>query len=121
MYFWDLHFVLDFVVARTAPNNYLLYSTISQVEVHELVQVIHAAAQDPTICALYGTFGHGFEFSSGGWAHIEEIRNALQVWRESHRIHVEPNLNYDKILVRPSHGTVKPSYAYAVSTNEIWL
>lgn len=88
---------------------------ILEVEVHELVQVIHAAAQDPTICALYGTFGHGFQFRAGGWAHIEEIRNALQVWRESHRLHVEPNLNYDKILVRPGNGSAKPSYAYADS------
>eukprot|EP00546_Thalassionema_frauenfeldii_P002111 CAMPEP_0178931330 /NCGR_PEP_ID=MMETSP0786-20121207/21855_1 /TAXON_ID=186022 /ORGANISM="Thalassionema frauenfeldii, Strain CCMP 1798" /LENGTH=716 /DNA_ID=CAMNT_0020608205 /DNA_START=288 /DNA_END=2438 /DNA_ORIENTATION=- len=85
---------------------------IVQVEVQELVKVIHAAAQDPNIVALYGNFGEG-GFSSGGWAHIEEIRNALKVWRESHRIHLNPNLSHDKVLVRRSNGSPKPSFAYA--------
>lgn len=86
-----------------------------QIEVSKLVEIIHAAAQDPSISALYGTFGHGFRFRSGGWAHVEEVRNALKVWRESHRVHLEPNLKHEKILNRPSNGASKPSYAYAVS------
>ena len=87
----------------------------TQIEVSELVEIIHAAAQDPSIAALYGTFGHGFNFRAGGWAHVEEVRNALKVWRESHRVHLEPNLNHDTIINRPSNGAAKPSYAYAVS------
>eukprot|EP00545_Synedropsis_sp_CCMP1620_P004767 CAMPEP_0119006820 /NCGR_PEP_ID=MMETSP1176-20130426/2561_1 /TAXON_ID=265551 /ORGANISM="Synedropsis recta cf, Strain CCMP1620" /LENGTH=800 /DNA_ID=CAMNT_0006958823 /DNA_START=120 /DNA_END=2522 /DNA_ORIENTATION=+ len=96
---------------------------ILEVEVRDLVQVIHAAAQDPTICALYATFGHGFQFRAGGWAHIEEVRNALQVWRESHRRHLDPNWNYrDQTMgmqqqqqQRRRGGSAKPSYAYADS------
>lgn len=41
---------------------------IIEVEVQELVEIIHAAAHDPNIVALYGKFGHGFGFSAGGWA-----------------------------------------------------
>jgi hypothetical protein len=62
---------------------------------------------------LYGIFGHGFGFSTGGWAHIEEVRNALQVFRESHRVHREPNLQHEPLLKRHSNGTPKPLYAYA--------
>ena len=95
-------------------------SSRKQVEISELVQVIHAAAKDPSIVALYGIFGHGFGFEAGGWAHIDEIRNALKVWREAHRFHLEPNLAYDEILSRRGNSTPKPSYAFAVSC-EIYL
>lgn len=96
----------------TTPLANGLNDTI-EIEVSKLVEIIHAAAQDPSISALYGTFGHGFRFRSGGWAHVEEVRNALKVWRESHRVHLEPNLKHEKILNRPSNGASKPSYAYA--------
>jgi len=86
-----------------------------KVEVREVVDVIHAASQDPDIVALYGTFGQGFQFNTGGLAHIEEIRNALKVWRESHRVHLTPNLTYDKTIIRSSNGAPKPSYAFADS------
>jgi hypothetical protein len=85
------------------------------VEVSELVDAIHAAAQDPNVVALYGIFGNGFRFSSGGWAHVEEVRNALKVFRESHRIHREPNLTHERVLTRNGNATPKPAYAYAVS------
>jgi hypothetical protein len=84
-----------------------------EMQVDELVQLIHHAASDPNIVALYGIFGHGFGFTTGGWAHIEEVRNALQVFRESHRVHREPNLQHEPLLKRHSNGTPKPLYAYA--------
>ena len=61
-----------------------------EVEVRELVDAIHAAAEDPDIVALHGQFGHGFGFQCGGYAHVEEIRNAIRVFNESHRRHYEP-------------------------------
>lgn len=84
-----------------------------EMQVDELVQLIHQAASDPNIVALYGIFGHGFGFTTGGWAHVEEVRNALQVFRESHRVHREPNLQHEPLLKRHSNGTPKPLYAYA--------
>jgi len=60
-----------------------------EVEIRELVDVIHAAAADPDIVALYGTFGHGFGFQCGGYAHVEEVRNAIRVFNESHRRHYD--------------------------------
>ncbi len=86
---------------------------IMEVEVNQLVDAIHAAAQDPNVVALYGVFGHGFRFSSGGWGHCEEVRNALKVFRESHRLHREPNVTHD---VRcNSDLSPKASFAYADS------
>ena len=88
-------------------------STI-EMEVDTLVNLIHKAASDPTIVGLYGTFGHGYGFSAGGWAHVEEVRNALRVFREGHRMHREPNLSHDPIIMkRHGNGTPKPLYAYA--------
>lgn len=60
-----------------------------QFEVRELVDLIHHAASDPNIVALYGTFGHGSVLNSAGWADLEEVRNALKVFREAHRSHSE--------------------------------
>jgi hypothetical protein len=82
--------------------------------VKELVDVIHKAAEDPNIVALYGYFGHGFTSSFGGWAQVEEVRNALKVFGESHRLHREPNLNHDDVLVR-NGPTPKYSFAFADS------
>jgi hypothetical protein len=58
----------------------------------ELVSLIHEAAQDPSIVGLYGIFGNGGGFSTGGWAHLQEVRNALQVFATSHRQHREPGV-----------------------------
>lgn len=63
---------------------------VMEVEIRELVDAIHAAAADPDIVALHGTFGQGFGFQCGGYGHIEEIRNAIRVFNESHRRHYEP-------------------------------
>jgi hypothetical protein len=61
----------------------------------------------------YGRFGHGFGFETGGWAHVEEVRNALQVFRESHRAHRAPNMNHDPFMIGTTSATPKPLYAYA--------
>ena len=85
---------------------------IIQLEVKELVDIIHHAASNPNIAALYGVFGHGSVLSSAGWADVEEVRNALKVFREVHRVHSEPNLDHDlqRVIKRTE---VKPLYAYA--------
>ena len=49
-----------------------------KLEVRELVDLLHQAAADPSIVALYGYFGHGSIFANTGWADCEEIRNALR-------------------------------------------
>lgn len=46
-----------------------------QIEAHDLVDIIHSAAEDPDIVGLYGVFGHGGGFSAGGYGHIEEVRS----------------------------------------------
>mmetsp|Transcript_2571 Transcript_2571/g.3616 ORF Transcript_2571/g.3616 Transcript_2571/m.3616 type:complete len:815 (-) Transcript_2571:6-2450(-) len=86
---------------------------VTEVEIRNLVDTIHAAADDPNIVALYGIFGHGFRFSAGGLAQVEEVRNALKVFRESHRIHWEPNKTHKSVLLRRGNATPKPMYAYA--------
>jgi len=48
------------------------------LEVRELVDILHHAASDPQIVALYGIFGHGSQMSTAGWADLEEVRNALR-------------------------------------------
>jgi hypothetical protein len=86
-----------------------------EIELQELVDLIHHAASDPTIVGLYGIFGHGFGFQTGGWGHVEELRNALRVFRESHRTHLDPNDSH-KPLSDPDAKkamTQKPMYAYA--------
>lgn len=83
---------------------------IQEVEIRELVDLIHAAASDPEISALYGVFGHGSTLMASGWADLEEVRNALRVFRESHRRHAEPNFEHNSVLVQ--HVNRKPMYAY---------
>jgi protease-4 len=84
------------------------------MELQELVDVIHHAASDPNVVALYGVFGHGGTNLAGtGWADLEEVRNALRVFRESDRRHREPNFSYEKNAIPRVQG--KPLYAYADS------
>mmetsp|Transcript_22898 Transcript_22898/g.64877 ORF Transcript_22898/g.64877 Transcript_22898/m.64877 type:complete len:763 (+) Transcript_22898:113-2401(+) len=83
-----------------------------EMEVSEFVDLIHTAASDPGIVAMYGIFGHGFGFKAG-WAQTEEVRHALRVFRECHRIHREPNMAHDAVLKRTKNYTRKPMYAYA--------
>eukprot|EP00934_Nitzschia_sp_Nitz4_P008200 Nitzschia sp. Nitz4//scaffold14_size191712//148848//151091//NITZ4_001747-RA/size191712-processed-gene-0.287-mRNA-1//1//CDS//3329536999//8190//frame0 len=77
------------------------------MEVDQVVSLIHEAASDPDIVALYGVLGHGTTFSTGGWAHIEEIRNALLVFQQAHRVHYEPG------KISPPAPTPKPLYLYS--------
>lgn len=84
------------------------------IEIRELVDVLHHAASDPNITAVYGIFGHGgMGLSQAGWAQLEEIRNALQVVKESHRRHHEPNFTYEEQVIPRVQS--KPLYAYADS------
>jgi len=73
----------------------------------ELVNLIHEAAQDPSIVGLYGVFGNGGTFSTGGWAHLEEVRNAIRVFGTSHRTHKEPGVE------TPPPRDRKALYAYS--------
>eukprot|EP00980_Cylindrotheca_fusiformis_P001981 scaffold443_cov125-Cylindrotheca_fusiformis.AAC.30 len=78
------------IVEQRKPNFRSLSSSRIEMPVDELVDLIHEAASDPNIVALHGIFGNGFGFSSGGWAHLEEIRSALTVFEQAHRHHPEP-------------------------------
>ncbi|CAB9522018.1 Putative signal peptide peptidase SppA [Seminavis robusta] len=82
-----------------------------EVDVQELVQVIHEATNDPSVVAIYGEFGHGGSFT-GGAADAEQVRNALRIFRESHRVHADPNCNHETVLTK-SLTPKRPLYAYA--------
>lgn len=75
----------DLILNSNNPDD----DRILEVELQHLIHVIHEAAKDPEIVALYGTFGNGFRFECGGYSHVEEIRNAVRVFNESHRRHYE--------------------------------
>lgn len=49
-----------------------------ETNLQELVDVLHHAAADPNIVAVYGMFGHGSQLDEIGWADLEEIRTALR-------------------------------------------
>lgn len=84
-----------------------------KMEVRELVDIIHHASSDPSIVALYGQFGHGSTLPQAGWADLEEVRNALKVFRESHRHHADPNLSHRAQVIPKVQ--CKPIFAYADS------
>jgi signal peptide peptidase SppA len=87
---------------------------VTAMETRELVKVLHHAASDPSIAAVYGVFGHGGTgVSEAGWATLEEVRNALRVVRESHRRHVEPNFDHQMQVIPRVQS--KPLYAYTDS------
>lgn len=48
--------------------------SVQEIQVQDLVNIIHEAASDPSIVAIFGEFGHGRSFSAGA-ADAEEIRN----------------------------------------------
>ena len=56
-------------------------------------------------------------------AHIEEIRNAVRIFNESHRVHREPNVNHNPVFAMMRNGNPKPSYAFGhgFSWNEYFL
>ncbi|KAL7538391.1 hypothetical protein ACHAXR_008529 [Thalassiosira sp. AJA248-18] len=92
------------------------------LEAKELVDIIHKAASDPTISALYADFGEGMRYPMG-YAHIEEIRNAIRIFNESHRVHRDPNINHNPVFAMMRNGNPKPSYAFGHSFqwNEYFL
>ncbi|VEU34902.1 unnamed protein product [Pseudo-nitzschia multistriata] len=51
-----------------------------EMQSDELITLIKEAAEDPSIVSMYGVFGNGGTISTGGWAHLEEIRNALETF-----------------------------------------
>lgn len=92
------------------------------IEAKELVNIIHAAASDPSISALYADFGEGMRHPMG-YAHIEEIRNAIRIFNESHRVHRDPNVNHNPVFAMMRNGNPKPTYAFGHSFawNEYFL
>jgi hypothetical protein len=64
-------------------NNGPAADKVIEMQADELVSLIHEAARDPSIVSLFGVFGNGGAISTGGWAHLEEIRNALKIFAET--------------------------------------
>mmetsp|Transcript_35585 Transcript_35585/g.60528 ORF Transcript_35585/g.60528 Transcript_35585/m.60528 type:complete len:528 (+) Transcript_35585:109-1692(+) len=93
------------------------------LEVKELVSLLHRAASDPTITALYADFGESGMRHPIGYAHAEEIRNAVRIFNESHRVHRNPNVHHDPVFAMMRNGEPKPSYAFGHSYrwNEYFL
>lgn len=87
------------------------------IDVPQLVHLLHTAANDPCVCALMGRFGAGgvagLTDKSYAWADVEEIRNALTVFAQSHRRHSNPNLQHEMIVI--PRIKPKPMYCYADS------
>ncbi|KAL7435253.1 hypothetical protein ACHAXM_004548 [Skeletonema potamos] len=92
------------------------------LEAKELVKIIHTAASDPNVTALHADFGEGMRFPMG-LGHMEEIRNAIRVFNESHRVHRDPNVNHNPVFAMPRNGDPKTSYAFGHSFqwNEYFL
>ena len=92
------------------------------LESKELVQIIHTAATDPNITALHADFGEGMRYPMG-LGHMEEIRNAIRIFNESHRAHRDPNINHLPVYAMPRNEEKKLSYAFGHSFqwNEYFL
>ena len=82
-----------------------------EIEAKEIVNIIHNAASDPNISSLYADFGEGLRYPIG-YAHIEEIRNAIRIFNESHRVHRDPNVHHNPIFAIMRNGNPKVSYAF---------
>jgi ClpP class serine protease len=63
------------------------------IELHDLLRVIHSAAQNPNVAALHANFGEGTPMYPLDRGHATEIRNAIRIFNESHRYHHTPNIN----------------------------
>lgn len=92
------------------------------LEAKELVNIIHTAARDPNITAMHADFGEGMRYPMG-LGHMEEIRNAIRVFNESHRAHRDPNVIHNPVFAMPRSIGPKPSYAFGHSFqwNEYFL
>jgi ClpP class serine protease len=66
--------------------------TTTTIELHDLLRVIHSAAQNPNIVALHANFGEGSPIYPLERGHATEIRNAIRIFNESHRYHHTPNI-----------------------------
>ena len=78
---------------------------VIEMQADELVSLIRASAEDPKIVSIFGIFGNGGGISAGGWAHLEEIRNALEVFATASQ--KRQDLGTDK------ETTTKSMYAYS--------
>ena len=105
--------ILDDLLSRVADPNQ--QPTIT-MEAKELVNILHSAASNPNICALYATFGEGDTLGGMrhpiGSAHMEEIRNAIRIFNESHRVHRDPNVHHKPVYALARNGDPKQSYAF---------
>ena len=82
---------------------------VIEMQADELVTLIHEAAKDPSIVSLYGIFGtSGGSMSNKGFAHLEEIRNALKSFSKS-----KPKSDENKNGLSLSNGKHKAMYAYS--------
>ncbi len=105
--------VLDDLLSQVADPSQRPTITI---EAKELVSILHSAASNPNICALYANFGEGDGLGGMrhpiGSAHLEEIRNAIRVFNESHRVHRDPNIHHNPVYALARNGDPKQSYAF---------
>ena len=101
-------------ISDTVDTNVPATEKVIELEADELVSLINAAAKDPSIVSLYGIFGNGGVFSTGGWAHLEEIRNALESFAKTSSLpeSQENGLVDTKDIVTPRR---KAMYAYSNS------
>lgn len=105
----------DFILRSGASDD----DNVQEVELQTLIDTIHEAAKDPEVVALYATFGNGFRFQCSGFAHVEEIRNAIKVFNESHRRHYErtcestQSSDMAKTISNQTQPEQKFSYAFA--------
>lgn len=96
-------------LADTINNNGTGTEKVIEMEADELVSLIHDAAEDPSIVSMFGIFGNGGDISTGGWAHLEEIRDALESF-------AKPPSSSEEDQEGGSAGTMsrgKPMYAYS--------
>lgn len=49
------------------------------------------------------------------YAHIEEIRNAIRIFNESHRVHRSPNVDHNPVFAMARNGDPKVSLAFGHS------
>jgi hypothetical protein len=74
-------------LTNTIEDNDPASEKVIEMQADELVSLIHEAALDPSIVSLYGIFGNGGAISTGGWAHLEEIRAALEMFAKTSSLH----------------------------------
>lgn len=89
---------------------------VVEMQADELVSLIREAAEDPSIEGMYGIFGNGGTISTGGWAHLEEIRNALQLFaikslEQNQNLDVDTDA--DTIIKQQNKNRKKAMYAYS--------